>query len=135
VTLGYTGAPIRVIILLVTLDWIRRHSANCSRQDRALGRFIWQALEGYWWWLVPWVPHKLGLDRINMEGRHESANQQGFCESYFLPLWLETQRNLRRQIFNTTTQSNPLFVIHTKYISGNYCCQIIFLYPMIHSKC
>jgi hypothetical protein len=25
-----------------------------------------------------------------------------------------------------TTQSNPLFTIHTKYILGNDCCQIIF---------
>jgi hypothetical protein len=31
--------------------------------------------------------------------------------------------------FNTSTQGNPLFVIHTKYISGNDYCQIIyFLY-------
>jgi hypothetical protein len=28
--------------------------------------------------------------------------------------------------FNTSMQGNPIFAIHTKYISGNDCCQIIF---------
>jgi hypothetical protein len=28
--------------------------------------------------------------------------------------------------FNTSTQSDTLFAIHTKYISGNDFCQIIF---------
>jgi hypothetical protein len=28
---------------------------------------------------------------------HESANRQGFFESYFLPLRLEIQHNLRQQ--------------------------------------
>jgi hypothetical protein len=38
--------------------------------------------------------------------------------------------------FNTSKQGNPLFAIHTKYISDNDCCKIIYiLYPMIHSKC
>jgi hypothetical protein len=97
VALSYTGAPIRVIVVLVALDWIHRYSANCSKQDRALDKFTWQALESYWWGLVPCVPHKLDSDRMNMEGRHESVNWQGFIKSFFLPLWLETHCNSRRQ--------------------------------------
>jgi hypothetical protein len=34
---------------------------------------------------------------MNMEDQHESANQQGFFQSYFLLLPLEIQYNSRRQ--------------------------------------
>jgi hypothetical protein len=84
---GYWKMIFYVIILFIKIISIYR----------ALDKFTWQTLDGYWWGLVPWVSHKLDSNRINMESWHESVNQQGFFESYFLLLWLEIQPNSRWQ--------------------------------------
>jgi hypothetical protein len=73
---------------------------------------------------------------MNMEDRLESAIGKDFLNLTSYPY--DYKHNIIQDdgAFNTSTQSNQLFAIHTKYISGNDCCKIIyFLYPIIHSKC